>query len=135
MNGRALTDDQKDAVLRAVGEAWKTSPELRLGQMLAVWMASMWGDGNPGSIAARGRMLDGLFFIEDGDLAHTVGMLQLPGGRGLHGAALPGRLAVQAGPACGKEGKRSDNRNRIEDHRPGMAAERMADVPVPDSSG
>lgn len=70
--GRAMTDERKDAVLAMIGDAWKAQPEVRLGQLLVLWSGFTWGNGSPGSIASRGRILDGLFFIEDADLAHNL---------------------------------------------------------------
>lgn len=72
MKGRALSDEDKDAVLAAIGQAWKAQPEMRLGQLITLWATRTWGAAAPGSVVMRGRILDGLFFAEDGDLAHGL---------------------------------------------------------------
>lgn len=73
MNGpRALTDADKDAILAAIGAAWKAQPGQRLGQLLVNECQRAWGGAMPGSFAASNAILDRLFFIEDGDLAHLL---------------------------------------------------------------
>ena len=72
MRGRALTDEDKDAILKAVGDAWKAQPAQRLGQLLANWLRDCWPDHLPS------RPLGTLSFIEDGDLARNLGLWAQP---------------------------------------------------------
>lgn len=68
LSRRAVTDEGKDAILAAVGDAWKSVPGQRLGQLLANWLRDCWPDHLPS------RPLGMLSFIEDGDLAHNLGL-------------------------------------------------------------
>jgi hypothetical protein len=99
--GRALTDAEKDVVLQAVGEAWKAQPELRLGQLLAVWAQFHFTTDMDEPIIGRRKVLDGLFFIEDGDLAHNLKLYAEQNGKGvpapLQVSPGPGKLQWQAG--------------------------------------
>jgi hypothetical protein len=69
--GRAVTTEQKQAVLALVLEAWQAQPRQRLGQLLASWACATWAAGDSG-IAGSRSALDGLQFTEDGDLAHGL---------------------------------------------------------------
>lgn len=58
MSGRALTPEQKRAVVERIFRAWLAAPSLRLGQLLAnAWAPSLSGD---------------LFYAEDGPLADAA---------------------------------------------------------------
>jgi hypothetical protein len=70
---RALTDEDKDRILTIIGTAWKTVPELRLGQLIAAFAHQVYGEGGSTIVAAQ-RTLDTLFFTEDADLAHELSL-------------------------------------------------------------
>jgi hypothetical protein len=69
--GRAVSDEEKDAVLDCIGIAWKMQPSLRLGQLANIVARKMFAKGAEGYTASQ-REVDGLAFIEDGDLAHNI---------------------------------------------------------------
>lgn len=69
--GRAKTDEEKDAVLAVIAEAWKTQPHLRLGSLIAAVSRSMFAAGADGFTADH-NTVSGLFYVEDGDLAHNL---------------------------------------------------------------
>jgi hypothetical protein len=70
-SGRALSAEQKDAVLGVISEAWKYQPELRLGQLIDLVARKTWAQGEDGYLAAHAAS-NGLFYVEDADLAHAV---------------------------------------------------------------
>jgi hypothetical protein len=72
MSGRAESDEEKDAILDAIGIAWKTmQPSLRLGQLISIAMRKTYAGGLDGYTADH-REVESLAFIEDGDFAHAI---------------------------------------------------------------
>jgi hypothetical protein len=77
---RALTNDDKDAILRVIGEAWKTRPEYRLGQLLFAMLHSHVAGPGTARVYYDRHIMDELFTIEDGDLAHSLSVYAMRNG-------------------------------------------------------
>jgi uncharacterized protein YihD (DUF1040 family) len=69
--GRASTPELKREVLALLAEAWEQQPEMRLGQLLTSWAQLSLADGDTGYTGSKAA-LSALFYIEDGDLAHSL---------------------------------------------------------------
>lgn len=94
--GRALSPEQKDAILGIIGEAWKAAPEMRLGQLVDVVCRQVYAPGMEGFSAAAFAS-NGLFHAEDMDLAYAIW---------LHTSKQLTRLLGEVHPDSGKDEQR-----------------------------
>lgn len=70
--GRAETTEEKQAILAMLLETWEMYPAQRFGQLIANWAYATLSNPDHGQLTRIREMLDHLFFIEDGDLAHGL---------------------------------------------------------------
>lgn len=63
----------REAILAALSDCWEQHPDLRLGQLVAVFAGQSLAPGHSG-IIGDSQAMTLLFYIEDGDLAHGLSL-------------------------------------------------------------